>query len=49
MGAALSRDGMTSLSAMIDQADRCLYEAKSAGRNRVCQRTGSLSSGVPQP
>ncbi len=35
MGAALSHGGSDGLAAMIAEADRCLYEAKSAGRDRV--------------
>lgn len=35
MGAALSPYGTANLSSMIAEADRCLYEAKSGGRNRA--------------
>lgn len=36
LGISSSRDGARSAQALLSQADRALYEAKSAGRNRAC-------------
>ena len=36
MGAAISSDEIRSFNQLYEAADKCLYEAKEKGRNRIC-------------
>lgn len=47
IGVATTRDGRESLDALVGRADRLLYAAKQAGRNRVCADAGARPPEAP--
>ena len=44
IGVACTHSGMSSYQMLIEEADKALYQAKSAGRNHVTLSTGSLAT-----